>query len=112
MRDSTPLDDAAAGLASPSPDLVGALQRLSELRDSGSLSASEFDLAKARLLEPRAKQPKISLGFALLGFLAVILTCLSLLLFAYTNGVLVLDADRNANPADATVTSVGLGVTK
>jgi hypothetical protein len=42
---------AASALGAPEPeDLLSQLERLTKLRDSGALSASEFEAAKARLL--------------------------------------------------------------
>lgn len=92
-----------------SSKIVGALQGLRDLRDSGSVSDDEFHRAKTLLLAEAVRQPRIPLGYVCAGFLAVFLVCATFLFVAYSNGVLVLDGDPDVNPADATVTSVGLG---
>jgi hypothetical protein len=45
-----PFETASPVSAGNSPDIVGSLQRLAELKNSGALSDKEYAAAKARVL--------------------------------------------------------------
>jgi hypothetical protein len=47
---ATPAPPAVAAAPAASPDILGQLQQLTQLKDAGALSDAEFQLAKAKLL--------------------------------------------------------------
>ena len=47
---ATPAPPAVAATPAASPDILGQLQQLTQLKDAGALSDAEFQLAKAKLL--------------------------------------------------------------